>query len=236
MKFLEHDEYIALSETVFLPSRVQILIGQEEIYRFQVEQPAYDSFIKILLRSYGGLFDQFVGIKESDLAKRLGIGKGEVLQLLRKLHAMEVVSYIEQTDKPHIIFLKQRLDEQHLQINARYLADRHTINKEQVKSVIAYAEIRKCRSQQLLSYFNETHAKACGICDVCIENKRNNKKESIIDEIIKDVLNVLSNNSLVLDDLVNSVKSGNDKEKLEVIRDLLDAGTIKANGEYYYVS
>ncbi|MES3019171.1 MAG: ATP-dependent DNA helicase RecQ [Bacteroidota bacterium] len=236
LKFLEHDEYIALSETVFLPSRVQILIGQEEIYRFQVEQPAYDSFIKILLRSYGGLFDQFVGIKESDLAKRLGIGKGEVLQLLRKLHAMEVVNYIEQTDKPHITFLKQRLDEQHLQINARYLADRHTINKEQVKSVIAYAEIRKCRSQQLLSYFNETHAAECGICDVCIENKRNNKKESITDEIIKDVLNVLSNNSLVLDDLVNSVKSGNDKEKLQVIRDLLDAGTIKANGEYYYVS
>lgn len=235
-KFLEHDEYIALSETVYLPSRVQILIGQEEIYRFQVEQPAYDSFIKILLRSYGGLFDQFVGIKETDLAKRLGISKLEVSQILRKLHDMEILSYIEQTDKPHITFLKQRLDDQHLQINARYLADRFKINQEQVSSVISYAETPKCRSQQLLKYFNESHVPECGICDVCIEKKRAGKKETITDEIIKDVLNVLSNNSLLLDNLINAVKAGNDKEKLEVIRILLDAGTIKANGEYYYIS
>ncbi|MES2875279.1 MAG: ATP-dependent DNA helicase RecQ [Bacteroidota bacterium] len=236
LKFLEHDEYIALSETVFLPSRVQILIGQEEIYRFQVEQPAYDSFIKILLRSYGGLFDQFVAIKESDLGKRLSMTKKEISDVLRKLQSMEVLLYAEQSDKPHITFLKQRLDNHHLQVDARYLTDRYKINKQQVESVISYAETFKCRSQQLLNYFNETHAPECGVCDVCLEKKKKWKKESITDEIIKDILNALSNNSLLLDDLMNSINSGNDKEKLDVIRNLLDAGSIKANGEYYYVS
>lgn len=236
LKFLERDEYIALSETVFLPSRVQILIGQEEIYRFQVEQPAYDSFIKILLRSYGGLFDQFVAIKESDLGKRLSMTKKEISDVLRKLQSMEVLLYAEQSDKPHITFLKQRLDNQHLQVDARYLTDRYKINKQQVESVISYAETFKCRSQQLLNYFNETHAPECGVCDVCLEKKKKRKKESITDEIIKDILNALSNNSLLLDDLMNSINSGNDKEKLDVIRNLLDAGSIKANGEYYYVS
>jgi ATP-dependent DNA helicase RecQ len=236
LKFLEHDEYIALSESVFLPSRVQILIGQEEIYRFQVEQPAYDSFIKILLRSYGGLFDQFVAIKESDLGKRLSMNKGEVSKVLRKLEAMEILNYAEQTDKPHITFLKQRLDDQHLQIDARYLADRHKINKQQIESVIAYAETFRCRSQQLLNYFNETHASECGVCDVCIENKRKRKKEPVTDEIIKNILDSLSKSTLILDDLMNSINSGNDKEKLDTIRVLLDAGKIKANGEFYYVS
>jgi len=236
LKFLEHDEYIALSETVFLPSRVQILIGQEEIYRFQVEQPAYDSFIKVLLRSYGGLFDQFVAIKESDLGKRLSMNRGQVAEVLRKLQSMELLSYAEQSDKPHITFLKQRLDNQHLQINARYLADRYKINKQQIESVITYAETFKCRSQQLLSYFNETHASECGVCDVCLENNKKRKKESITDEIIKDILNALSNNSLLLDKLMNSINSGNEREKLDVIRNLLDAGSIKANGEFFYVS
>ena len=235
-KFLEHDEYIALSETVFLPSRVQVLTGQAELYAFQVEQPAFDSFIKILLRSYGGVFDQFIAIKESDLAKRLGISRQEVSQILLKLQAMEILVYIPQTDKPHITFLKQRLDEQHLQINARYLSDRYEVNKHQVESVIAYAETFRCRSQQLLAYFNEIHAPECGVCDVCIENKRLRKKESVNDDITKEILDLLSSGSLGLDDLVTSVRSGNDKEKLNIIRILLDAGTIKANGEYYYVS
>lgn len=236
LKFLEHDEYIALSETVFLPSRVQILIDQTAIYTFQVEQPAYDSFIKVLLRSYGGVFDQFVAIKESELGKRLGISRLEVSQILLKLQAMEVLSYIQQTDKPHITFLKQRLDDQHLQIDARYLTDRYNVNKTQVESVIAYAETFKCRSQQLLGYFNETHAPECSVCDVCIENKRLRKKESVNDEISKEILDLLSNNSLGLDSLIISIRSGNDKEKLNMIRILLDAGMIKANGEYYYIS
>lgn len=235
-KFLEHDEYIALSETIFLPSRVQILVQQTELYSFQVEQPAYDPFIKILLRSYGGIFDQFVAVKENDLAKRLGTNRQEISQTLMKLQALEILTYIPQTDKPHITFLKQRLDDQHLQINARYLTERHQINKHQVESVIAYAETKKCRSQQLLAYFNEIHAAECGSCDVCIENKRRLKKESVNDDITKEILDLLSSGSLDLDSLVTSIKSGTDKEKLHIIRLLLDAGTIKANGEYYYVS
>ena len=236
LKFLEHDEFIALSETVFLPSRIQVLCGPEDIYRFQVEQPAYDQFLKIMLRSYGGIFDYFVPIKETDLGKRLGLSRADVIQILQKLHSMEIINYVAQTDKPHITFIKQRHDNQHLSIDSKYLAERYKINKFQVESVISYAETVKCRSQQLLNYFNETHASECGVCDVCLQKKKELKKESITDEIIKEVFNSLSNGSLQLDYLINSIKSGNDKEKLNVIRTLLDAGKIKANGEYYYVS
>lgn len=236
LKFLEHDEYIAIGETVFLPSRVQVLSSPEDIYRFQVEQPAYDQFLKILLRSYGGLFDYFVGIKETDLAKRQGLGRAEVVSTLQKLHSMEIINYIPQTDKPHLTFIKQRLDNQNLSINARYLAERYRVNKQQIDSVISYAETFKCRSQQLLSYFNETHAPECGVCDVCLQKKKELKKENITDEIIKEMLNSLSNSSLQLDQLIHSIRSGNDKEKLNVLRTLLDAGKIKVNGEYYYVS
>lgn len=235
LKFLEHDEYIALSETVYLPSRVQVLSGPEDLYRFQVEQPAYDPFIKILLRSYGGVFDQFVSLKETDLAKRLGISRAEVVKILDKLHSLQIINYTQQTDKPHLTFLKPRADTQHLLIDRRYLADRYQVHKGQVEAVIAYAENFKCRSQQLLSYFDEKDGTECGVCDVCLENKREKKQEAITDGIIKELLNELSKNPLLLDTLVSSVKSGTDKEKLNVIRMLLDAGTIKVNGEYFFV-
>lgn len=234
-KFLEHDEYIVLSETVFLPSRVQVLSGPEDLYRFQVEQPAYDQFIKILLRSYGGIYDQPVGIKESDLAKRLGISRMEVVKTLAKLHSLQIIIYNEQTDKPHLIFIKPRVDTQHLLIDRRYHADRYQVHKTQVEAVLNYAGSHKCRSQLLLNYFNEAHAEVCGVCDVCLEHKKAGKKDALTDEIIKDMLNELSKNPLHLNALVESVHKGSDKEKLGVIRMLLDAGTIKANGEYYYI-
>jgi ATP-dependent DNA helicase RecQ len=41
--------------------------------------------------------------------------------------------------------------------------------------------------------------------------------------------------SLTLNELVNLVSTGSESEKLNVIRMLLDAGTIKVNGEYYHL-
>ena len=235
LKFLERDEYIVLSETVYLPSRVQVLVGPEDLYRFQIEQPAYDQFIKTLLRSYGGVYDQFVAVKETDLGKRLGINRMEVVKILDKLHSVQVINYIPQTDIPHLTFIKPRVNTQHLLIDRKYLADRFQVYKSQIESVINYAEDFQCRSQQLLSYFDEINAPECGVCDICLENKRKKRQESITDEIIKELLDVLSKYPMLLNDLVNSIKNGNEKEKLKVIRMLLDAGTIKANGEYYYI-
>lgn len=235
LKFLEHDEYIALTETVFLASRVQVLSGSADLYRFQVEQPAYDQFIKVLLRSYGGIFDQLSAVKESDLGKRLGINRNEVVKILHKLQTLQIINYIEQTDKPHLLFIKPRVDTLHLLIDRRYHEDRYQIHQLQVESIINYAVNNKCRSQQLLNYFNEAHAPICGVCDVCLENKKASKKAGNSDEIVKSILNELSKKPLHLSQLIESLHNGNDNEKLNSIRMLLDAGTIKVNGEYYYL-
>lgn len=234
-KFLEHNEYVALSETVFLPSRVQVITSHEDLYRFQVGQPAYDHFVKVLLRSYAGIFEQLVGIKETDLAKRVGISRSETVQILSKLNELQIINYIKQTDKPHIIYNKPRADSQHLYIDRKYHTDRYQIHKSQVEAVLAYAENHKCRSQQLLNYFNENHAKVCGVCDVCIANKKLIKNDGLTDEIIKEVLNELSKNPLHLDQLMEAITSGNVDERLKVIRILLDAGKINVNGEFYYL-
>ncbi|HUH33085.1 MAG TPA: ATP-dependent DNA helicase RecQ [Daejeonella sp.] len=235
LKFLERDEYIALSETVFLPSRVQITSDQQSLYHFQVEQPAYDRFIKTMLRSYGGIFDHFVPVKEAELAKRTGLSKFEVVSMLQKLQNFQLLQYIPQTDKPHIEWVKSRVDSGRLFINGKHISERQQISQGQIKSVIAYAEDQTCRSKALLRYFDESDAGKCGVCDVCLEEKRAHKKDSIANEIIHEIFNVLPSGRMLLDELVRSLNSGNEKEKLAVIRELLDAGKLKSDGEWFYV-
>ncbi|HEY0669391.1 MAG TPA: helicase-related protein, partial [Sphingobacteriaceae bacterium] len=235
LKFLERDEYVALSETVYLPSRVKILIGHEDIYRFQIEHQQYDSFIKTLLRSYGGIFDHYIPVKEFDLAKRLSISRDEVGQILNKLHALEILSYHQQTDKPQVQFLKAREDTTHVVINAGFIKQRFNIQQAQVNSVIAYATGNVCRNIQLLHYFNQADAFECGVCDVCLDKKRKQSQENIVWQITDDLVEILIANRLSLDDLVNKLPNGTEKEKIAVIRELLDAGKIKTDGGMYYL-
>src|SRR5690606_17158268 len=53
LKFLEKDEWISLSDSVFLPSRIRFEINATDLYRFQVEHANMDLLVKTLLRTYG---------------------------------------------------------------------------------------------------------------------------------------------------------------------------------------
>ncbi|MFD2145950.1 hypothetical protein [Mucilaginibacter antarcticus] len=87
----------------------------------------------------------------------------------------------------------------------------------------------------MLAYFDEPNADKCGVCDVCLDEKRRQNARDINEDITGDIAQLLSIAPLELDDLVHAVKTGNEKERLEVIRLLLDAGKIKFNGDKYYL-
>ena len=235
LKFLERDEYIALSETVFLPSRVKMNIGHEDIYRFQVEHQQYDAFIKTLLRSYGGIFDHFIAIKESDLAKRLSLSRDEVERTLTKLQNLELLTYHRQTDKPQLQFLKSREDTMHVAIDGSFIKQRFVIQQAQVNSVISYAVNHQCRNIQLLHYFSQTDARECGVCDICLNQKREQLTGDLSVQIADDLAELLNTGRLSLEDLVERLPKGSEKEKIAVIRELLDAGKIKAESGMYYM-
>ena len=48
LKVLELEDYLTVSESIYLPSRIRILLNSAGLYKFQVEQIAYDHFIKTI--------------------------------------------------------------------------------------------------------------------------------------------------------------------------------------------
>ncbi|WP_207420438.1 RecQ family ATP-dependent DNA helicase [Desertivirga brevis] len=234
-KFLEHDGYISLTESVYLPSRVKIVVSNEELYRFQIEYASYDSFIKMLLRSHGGMFDQYAMIRETDLAKRVGMRFDDVVKVLDKLEQLEIISYLKQTDKPQVYFSRARVDTQNLHIDTKYIRQRKEIMQQQIQAVIEYAEAKKCRSSMLLKYFDEITDEKCGVCDVCIAEKRIEDRQTVFAQITYEILEVLATSHLTIDELISRVPTGTEAEKIEAFRNLLDAGKLKTDGEKYYL-
>lgn len=235
LKFLERDGYIALSENVFMPSRLMFVSGHEDVYRFQIENAAYDLLIKTIQRSYGGAFDGYVKIQESDLANRLKTSYNEVVTSLNKLNELEIISYLPQTDQPQLQFVQPRTDLTHLHIDAKFIQLRQQIQRNQIEAVNAYAATNICRSVQLLQYFGESKAEKCGVCDVCLAEKKEEELSQYYDKIDFEISTLLQSHHLELDDLVKSIQTGNDSDKINRIRELLDAGKIKTDGKKYYL-
>ncbi len=83
----------------------------------------------------------------------------------------------------------------------------------------------------LLAYFDEANAGKCGVCDVCLEEKREKNASEIFDDITNEILQLLTTSPLDIGSLVTSTITGTEKEKIDAIRLLLDAGKLKFAGE-----
>lgn len=235
LKFLEQGEYLNFNESVFLPSRFEFEIPHEELYNFQIQNAAWDPFVKTLLRSYGGAFDNYTRIREFDIARRTNLSVQQVTDAMQQLNDYGVLSYLPQTDKPQVTWLKPRHTAANLWIDRQYLETRKAVYLKKMEAMLTYCENNQCRSQQLLSYFNEPNAPKCGVCDVCLREKRDENAGELHDNITNEILQLLIAAPLGLEQLVTSIKHGKQPDRLTVIRQLLDAGRIKTNGDKYYL-
>ena len=59
LKILELEGYIELTEEINNPSRIKFMLDRDDLYRFQVSNSRFDAFIKLLLRSYTGVFTEY---------------------------------------------------------------------------------------------------------------------------------------------------------------------------------
>ncbi len=235
LKFLEQGEYLSFNESVFLPSRFQFQIAHEQLYNFQIQNPAWDPFIKTLLRSYGGAFDNYVRIREFDVARRTNLSVQQVNEAMQQLNDYGALSYLPQTDKPQVTYLKPRQTSANLWIDRQYLETRKAVYRKKMDAMLAYVNTDRCRSIQLLAYFNEPNAPKCGVCDVCLREQREQHADELHQQITDEILVALSAAPLSLEQLVSILSRGRSNDKLTVIRQLLDAGRIKSNGEKYYL-
>jgi len=138
------------------------------LYKFQVANSAFDAFIKLLLRSYEGMFSQFVGIDEAVLAKRSNTNFDTIYKYLSKLASTQILQYIPKKNNPVIVFTEEKLEEKALHISNEDYKQRRTRYVERLEAMLHYASsTNKCRSQILLNYFGEKETYRCGQCDIC---------------------------------------------------------------------
>ncbi len=231
--FLEREGYLALSEAFSNPSRIMFSVSNEDLYRFQVANPGYDGFIKLLLRSYSGLFTEFTKIRETDIARRTGTPEKQVVQMLEELDNQQILHYKAQNKEPIISFLVERLAASELVISREVYQERKLFSRQRMRAMMDYVQSdNKCRSLYLLAYFGELGGLRCGQCDVCLEMNKSGVSSFEFNEILNFIQTRISSGTYSLEDLVNDPDNNFSQEKMvNVIRYLKDGGHLEEGEE-----
>lgn len=232
LKLLEKEDYIKLSEAIHQPSRLFIKVTHTELYQFQIANKKFDILLKILLRSYGSLFDNFTKIQENIIAKRSQLSTQEVKDFLTNLKQMDILDYIPQNSNPKLLMLKTRVDSKYISLSKETLETRKANEEAKAASVIQYANNQyQCRSHVLQNYFGEEDNKRCGKCDVCLERNKLNINDQEFEAIMLAIQNLISQNPMNVDDIIMAIVEYREDKLVTVLQFLSDNGQIAMNDE-----
>jgi len=231
IKVLQEEAFLLFSESVFLPSSLHFLVSQSKLYEAQIAYAKLDPLIKLLLRLYGGeLFVNYIRINESKIAQLLNTTEKEVEGMLKKLDELGLVDFSGKKDQPQITFITPRLDAGALPLNKKRISERRTQAIGKAQKIIEYAKNNKiCRTLQIVNYFGEKSDFYCGICDNCIQNKKDNNKEIIRKNLIQKILKTLAlGEAFSLGELFCEIDETLDDFSVGLIREMEDEGLISS--------
>jgi ATP-dependent DNA helicase RecQ len=229
VKFLEKENYLSLIDGAFELSKVMITCTKEQLYEFELRNPRLEPLIKTLLRSYGGLFEQYTHISERELGYRVKTGALDLTRQLQQLEKEQILSYIPQSALPRLLFVQSRVDAKYLYFSPENYEQLKKRAAERVKSVIDYSgNNRQCRQGQLLRYFNEPDYKDCGHCDVCI-----GKKPRDFSKLKNSLLSIFAEGDHTLEQVKRKMSAYRDESWLRAFNEMVEDGLILESGEVY---
>jgi len=190
LSFLEKTGVLMLSEEVKKQSTLHFTANEETLQNFYKSNFEKQEFVKLLLRSYGGLFSNYVKINEEEIARRAELEVTEVENLLLELSKKNILHYTQRSAKPHLLFLQNRVPENYLYFKDEIYKKRKDVAQKRLDSVLNFIENNQlCRSVLLLEYFGEKKSTPCGDCDVCRKidslHIKHKEREAIQNEITK---------------------------------------------------
>lgn len=232
LRILGQAGYAEFIEEYENSSRLIITVGRDELYKIKSSSPAHEKVLTAILRTYPGLFVDYVFINENKLSYLTQINVREIYGILVDLSKSKILNYIPRRKTSLIYFPTSMEEEKYIVIGKKVYEDRKEILSRRIESMIEYGFTQEdCRLKKIMKYFGEEDLRACGHCDICIENKKKKipeVKESLISHHLEILLS--EDGSEISNETIKSYFGKASEKALSLLRTLQREGIVKYDG------
>lgn len=207
LKILTRAGYLEYTDEQDNASRIMFTITKEELYRIREQSEDTEKLLRILLRTYTGLFTDYAYISEDNLSTRSGLSKQQIYETLLSLSRQHILHYIPAKKTPYIIYTRERQETERVYLSKEVYEDRKESYMQRINAMIEYAESEnRCRSRMLLRYFGEKNEHNCGQCDVCLQQHQSGLKSGEFEAISQQLQALLKENPLSLQEIKDKMQ------------------------------
>lgn len=222
MRLLTQAQYFEFVEEVTMQSRVMITANKSELYSVKLDE-AGERVFNMLLRSYTGLFADFVYINESVIARRADVDEQKVYETMLQLSRMHILQYVPRKSTPYLYYTTSRELPKYIDMPRSVYEDQYKRLKERIEAMKRFSfGDDDCRVNVMLRYFGEKPEAPCGKCDVCRSRNRNRLTKGDRQSIKDSIIYMVGNAPRSLDYIVAESRYAED-DVIEAVRALLSS-------------
>ena len=226
LKTLEIEGILEFNESFQKKSYLKFICSSDRVLDYCDKNASIEKFVQTILRTYGGLFENYIALNEFAICKKNNFSKKEFQENINRLQKDGIVKYIPVTSNATIKFLVSREDDRTINRISKNIKKQQNHKEEKTKELIRFIQNNKtCRSVQLLRYFNETEVEKCGICDVCLQQKK--EPSETFEKTKKTLVSLLEENEEMTSKELSSLINCTDETLLNALQFLAEENIIK---------
>jgi len=219
--------YIDYTDEISSRARVMVTVSKRELYDLRLPDEA-DSVLQLLLRTYTGLFADFVYISEELIASRLRMTADAVYNALVTLARNHVLAYVPRKISPYLLFTASRELPKRLEFPRAIYEDQRRRMELRIEAMRDFMfSDSECRVNRMLRYFGEKPQQPCGQCDVCRSKRKSSESEASLQ---KSILYLASHpGGCEVSDICSQLRLGPDRV-IPLVREMADKGLLQISG------
>ena len=233
IKTLARQNILNLTSNFYNKTKIFFIASNKQVLNYCDSHNELGKLIKVILRTYGGLFDHKSSIDINLIASKLGITKNKVHRNLQLLERDKIIEYKAVNNNIQLQFLVPREDKLTFNKISKSIKSYQKHQLDKLKAIIEYVNNNKvCRAKFLLKYFGENMAKNCGNCDIC--NTKTTKAKPNYNKLAKQIISLLTNNLSLSSKTIFEKLNADEKHVLLTLQLLLDNDKIIVNSQHKF--
>lgn len=232
MHLLTQAGYFEFIEELSTQSRLMILLTKHELYNLKLDNDT-DRVFQLILRTYSGLFADYVYISEAVIARRANLSEQTVYESLLCLTRMHVIHYIPRKSTPYLYYTTSRELPRYVELPRSVYEDMRQRLEQRIEAMKRFAfSGGECRVNIMLRYFGEIPEKPCGKCDICRSQSQRPQTTKETQSLRDSILYMTSQQPRPLSYLIDTA-AAKESDVIETIRQLLDEELLSTDGITY---
>lgn len=232
MHLLTQAGYFEFIEELSTQSRLMILLTKHELYNLKLDNDT-DRVFQLILRTYSGLFADYVYISEAVIARRANLSEQVVYESLLCLTRMHVIHYIPRKSTPYLYYTTSRELPRYVELPRSVYEDMRQRLEQRIEAMKQFAfSGGECRVNIMLRYFGETPKKPCRKCDICRSQSQRPQTVKEAQSLRDSILYMTSQQPRPLSYLADTA-AAKESDVIETIRQLLDEELLFTDGFTY---